>query len=260
MISVEDVEYVRNTVIPLLEEKYTVKIIFLVESGSRMWGFPSADSDLDCRGVFVPKIDALLGTKPPLSIISYTTEKNGRTHVDLNIWSIQKFGKHLQESNPSIFEWLQSEIVYQCNEESMAFAKSCLNSFDRTALRKHYVSMAIGNYKQNIATKKKMSAKKYLYVLRALACVACLDAGDLPHVSYEKVIGYLPENLQIKMQFYVAAKKEVETMEVAFDTQVKDYMATFVASNAKVSSCKDLILEEEINHAVIRIMNLNLNE
>ena len=32
-----------------IEEKYGIKILFLVESGSRAWGWASEDSDFDMR-------------------------------------------------------------------------------------------------------------------------------------------------------------------------------------------------------------------
>lgn len=38
-----------------IEEKYAVKIVYAVESGSRAWGFPSQDSDYDVRFIYVPK-------------------------------------------------------------------------------------------------------------------------------------------------------------------------------------------------------------
>ena len=38
-----------------IENEHNVKILFAVESGSRVWGMDSPDSDYDIRGVFVSK-------------------------------------------------------------------------------------------------------------------------------------------------------------------------------------------------------------
>ena len=36
-----------------IEEKFNVKILYAVESGSRAWGFPSKDSDYDVRFIYI---------------------------------------------------------------------------------------------------------------------------------------------------------------------------------------------------------------
>jgi hypothetical protein len=32
-----------------VEEKHDIRVLWAIESGSRAWGFPSPDSDYDCR-------------------------------------------------------------------------------------------------------------------------------------------------------------------------------------------------------------------
>ena len=40
-----------------IEEQYDVQILLAVESGSRAWGFASADSDYDVRFIYVHRHD-----------------------------------------------------------------------------------------------------------------------------------------------------------------------------------------------------------
>lgn len=259
VISKKDLQHVVEFVVPQIEEEHRVKVIFLVESGSRMWGFPSGDSDLDCRGVYVNKQDDMFRITRPCNVIEWKDEKNGKTYVDLSIWSIQKFGRHLQESNPSIYEWLQSPIVY-LRTPHIDFAVDALSSYDRERLRSHYVSMAKGNFLRKCREDEsgEVSAKKYIYVLRAVACVACLDTGKLPGVLYEEVIGYLPQSLQDKMRNYIKIKVETEDTNVPIDREMADFMAEFTQHNQSLKGTKSRILEKEIDAEVVRIMKLNL--
>jgi len=43
---------IRNT-LAAIRDQHQVSIPWAIESGSRAWGFPSPDSDYDCRFVFV---------------------------------------------------------------------------------------------------------------------------------------------------------------------------------------------------------------
>ena len=40
-----------------LEQQHEIKILYAVESGSRAWGFASADSDWDVRYIYIHKLD-----------------------------------------------------------------------------------------------------------------------------------------------------------------------------------------------------------
>ena len=43
-----------------IEDKYNIKILFAVESGSRACGFPSTDSDYDIRFIYKRKLNDYL--------------------------------------------------------------------------------------------------------------------------------------------------------------------------------------------------------
>jgi len=52
-----------------IEERHRVKILLAVESGSRAWGFPSADSDYDVRFIYVRSLSSYLSFKQPRDVI-----------------------------------------------------------------------------------------------------------------------------------------------------------------------------------------------
>ena len=58
-IAPEAASYIRSKLEDLAERE-GVRILFAIESGSRAWGFPSADSDYDVRFVYIrPRSDYL---------------------------------------------------------------------------------------------------------------------------------------------------------------------------------------------------------
>ena len=47
-----------------IEEKYDVKILLAVESGSRAWGFASPDSDYDVRFIYMHRPRSISASTP----------------------------------------------------------------------------------------------------------------------------------------------------------------------------------------------------
>src|SRR5688572_19661555 len=91
-----------------LEEKYQIKILFAVESGSRAWGFESVDSDWDVRFIYVHKLDWYL----KIDDQSDNIEQILPNDLDLAGWELKKALKLFRKSNPPMLEWLRSPIVY----------------------------------------------------------------------------------------------------------------------------------------------------
>ena len=91
-----------------IEEKENVRILLAVESGSRAWGFASTDSDYDVRFIYVRPREDYLRLEKIKDVIEFAPDKV----LDINGWDLQKALRLLYKSNPTLFEWFSSPIVY----------------------------------------------------------------------------------------------------------------------------------------------------
>ena len=165
-----------------VEVEKSVKIIYAIESGSRSWGFASADSDYDVRFLYLRPLDQYLRLDRMSDVIDYQLDEV----FDINGWDLQKALRLIASSNPTIMEWLTSRIVYL---ESGLFAevKNFLvgNYFSPRASVYHYLSMAKNNNAEFLRNKDRVSLKKYLYVLRALLAARWIcDNGNQPPILF----------------------------------------------------------------------------
>ena len=91
-----------------IEKENNVKILLAVESGSRAWGFASPDSDYDVRFIYVRPKDDYLRLENVRDVIELPIDDV----LDINGWDLQKTLRLLYKSNPTLFEWFSSPIVY----------------------------------------------------------------------------------------------------------------------------------------------------
>lgn len=149
-----------------IEEAENIKILFAVESGSRAWGFASPDSDYDVRFIYIRRLEDYLRLNTIRDVIELPIDDA----LDINGWDLQKTLRLLHKSNPTLFEWFSSPIVYQETEFSDKFRDLMMHYFSSKKTMYHYVSMAEGNYREYLKGDL-IRAKKYFYVLRpVLAC------------------------------------------------------------------------------------------
>ena len=149
-----------------IEKTQNVRILFAVESGSRAWGIASPDSDYDVRFIYVrPKNDYLR-----LDELRDVIELPIDDELDINGWDLKKALALLYRSNPTLFEWLSSPVIYLKTRFSEDFKELAADYFSKKKSLYHYVSMAKGNYRGYLKGDI-VKAKKYFYVLRpVLAC------------------------------------------------------------------------------------------
>ncbi|WP_063042913.1 nucleotidyltransferase domain-containing protein [Nocardia pseudovaccinii] len=69
-----------------IEHAHRVSVPLAIESGGRAWGFPSPDSDYDCRFVYVAQMDTYLSPWPTRDVIE--TRPVGL--LDVNGWDLTK--------------------------------------------------------------------------------------------------------------------------------------------------------------------------
>lgn len=167
-----------------IEETENVRILLAVESGSRAWGFASPDSDYDVRFIYVrPKDDYLR-----LDTIRDVIELPVNDVLDVNGWDLQKTLRLLYKSNPTLFEWFSSPIVYMETEFADTFRSIMDQYFSSKKSLYHYISMAEGNYREYLKGEM-VRAKKYFYVLRPiLACKWILEKGTHPPMRFSELM------------------------------------------------------------------------
>ena len=167
-----------------IEEAENIKILFAVESGSRAWGFASPDSDYDVRFIYIRRLEDYLR----LNTIRDVIELPINDALDINGWDLQKTLRLLHKSNPTLFEWFSSPIVYQKTEFADKFRDLMMHYFSSKKTMYHYVSMAEGNYREYLKGDL-IRAKKYFYVLRpVLACQWILDWGTPPPMLFSELL------------------------------------------------------------------------
>ena len=96
-----------------IESRYDVRILLAVESGSRAWGFASKDSDYDVRFIYVRPRDFYLRLDKTRDVIEWQLDDT----LDINGWDITKTLTLLHSSNPTLFEWNSSPIVYKTTNQ-----------------------------------------------------------------------------------------------------------------------------------------------
>lgn len=69
-----------------IEHHYNSRILLAIESGSRAWGFPSPDSDYDCRFVYVRRLSDYLSPWIPRDVIEMPLVGD----MDVNGWDLGK--------------------------------------------------------------------------------------------------------------------------------------------------------------------------
>lgn len=127
-----------------IEEKEKVKIIMAIESGSRAWGFASPDSDYDVRFIYIRRPEDYLKLEGIRDVIEWQLDDV----LDINGWDLKKVLQLLHKSNPTVFEWCASPIVYYQTEEFEELKKILPEFFSVKKSLFHYWHMAETHYRE----------------------------------------------------------------------------------------------------------------
>jgi predicted nucleotidyltransferase len=191
-----------------VESDEDVVVLLAVESGSRAWGFPSADSDYDVRFIYIrrPEFYLSIDLESQRDVIERPLEHA----IDLSGWDIRKALKLFHKSNPPLLEWLQCRLIY-CETFSVAERLRGLlpEFYSPTACFYHYLHMARGNIREYLRGEM-VWRKKYFYVLRPLLAMRWIDQqlGPVP-IEFGMLLDATVENprLRAAIQELIAAKR-----------------------------------------------------
>lgn len=151
--------------------EHRVRILLAIESGSRAWGFPSPDSDYDCRFVFARGEDDYLSPWARRDVIETPLD----AVLDVNGWDLGKALKLALKGNAVVIEWLQSPIVYRGDpafrDAMLAFTRRFT---DRASVARHYLHLGERQVRTYFAKGKDVALKKTFYALRPAAALRWL--------------------------------------------------------------------------------------
>ena len=152
-----------------IERDYDATILFAAESGSRTWGFPSPDSDYDIRFVYRHSSDWYLSVVEERDVIEEPIDANG---LDVGGWDVRKAVRLFLRSNPALYEWLVSPIVYR---EDGGFRSRCRDLseryYSRRAMAMHCRNATLNQLKHYMKNKTEVRLKKYFYAIRPLCAI-----------------------------------------------------------------------------------------
>jgi hypothetical protein len=156
-----------------LEQDKNICIRYACESGSRAWGFPSPDSDYDIRFIYLHPREWYLAVNE--------AEDNFRIMhdelLDGNGWDFRKF---LRLMHASVFEWLNSPIVYL---EDKPFADGLrtlsVGYFQPKKIMHHYLGIATGMLEKEFQ-EPEVKIKQYFYVLRLVLSARWIAENGTP--------------------------------------------------------------------------------
>lgn len=160
-------------------------------------GFASPDSDYDVRFIYVrPQKDYL-----HLDGIRDVIELPINDELDIDGWDLQKALQLLYRSNPNLFEWFPSPIIYIETKFAERIKNIMREYFSVKKSLHRYVSMAENDYRQYLK-QDMVRAKKYFYVLRPiLACCWIIDNGTPPPMLFSELSTVeLPEYLKPEIE------------------------------------------------------------
>ena len=156
-----------------IEAEENIRIVYACESGSRAWGFPSADSDYDVRFLYVRPVEWYLSIDVKRDVI----ERPLQDELDISGWDLKKALRLFGKSNPPLLEWLGSPIVYREQYSAAASMRGLLRDYySFTTCLYHYLHMARGNYREYLKGDV-VWIKKYFYVLRPILALNWIERG-----------------------------------------------------------------------------------
>jgi predicted nucleotidyltransferase len=213
---------------------HQVALPMAVESGSRAWGFPSPDSDYDCRFVFVRPLEHYLSPWPARDVI----ESEPRGLLDINGWDLKKAVELLVKGNAVILEWVQSPIVYRADQRFVAdFLALADRVTHRGLLASHYVHVAETQWDRFVTDQETAPLKKLFYSLRPAVALRWLRQHPdsmFPPMSLPDLMAQaaLPTELVAAIDALIRLKAVTREMGTS---QVPDAVRTFILGELAIS-------------------------
>lgn len=239
----------KTTILQLIaqvERDKSIHIRYACESGSRAWGFPSPDSDYDIRFIYLHPRDWYLAVNEGEDNVRIMPNSDSNRDLDGNGWDFRKFLRLMHASNASVFEWLNSPIVY-LEDKPFTDGLRALSAqyFQPKKVMHHYLGIATGMLEKEFQ-EAQVKIKKYFYVLRPVLSAAWIaEHGTPPPVDFYELLPLVKGNLPVHQAIMNLLKQKETAMEGEKVQRVK-VLDDFVS--AEMERCETIARSLEKRH------------
>ena len=177
-------------------------LLFATLSGAHLYGFPSPDSDVDLRGVYVLPPDEVLGLDPGPETITLSHIRDG-LEVDLVTHDLKKFFILLLRRNGYVLEQLCSPLIVHTSPEHGEL-KALVPGLVTRHHAHHYLGFAATQWRLFEKTQPRR-VKPLLYVYRVLLTgLHLMRTGEveanLLRLNQAWQLSYIPELVARKVE------------------------------------------------------------
>jgi predicted nucleotidyltransferase len=199
-----------------IEAEKDVRIVYACESGSRAWGFASADSDYDVRFIYVHPVDWYLSVNLESKSDVIECARPDGDLLDVSGWDLRKALQLLRKGNPPLIEWLGSPTVYLDKHGVADRMRTLMQQYySPIACAYHYLHMAQGNYRVYLKGST-VWVKKYFYVLRPLLAIRWIEQGfGIVPMEFQTLVDTVVDSaeLQDEIAKLVESKRQGEELK-----------------------------------------------
>ena len=193
-----------------LADEVPFPLVFATASGAHLYGFASADSDVDLRGSHVRPIGDFLGLEEPVETVEVGGVRDG-LEVDLVAHDIRKFMRLMLKKNGYVLEQLYSPLVVRtslAHDEMKAIGRDCITRYHGH----HYLGFAATQWKL-FRKEDPPRVKPLLYVYRVLLTgIHLVRTGEveanLPRLNETFRLSFVDDLIALKRR---GAEKETLT-------------------------------------------------
>lgn len=235
-------------------KKHPYPMVFITVSGAHLYGFPSADSDWDLRGVHLLPAAEVLGLKDARETVEHSSTDTG-IEADFVTHDVGKFCAMLLKKNGYVLEQLLSPLVVRTGEahaELCEIGRRCVTRYHGY----HYLGFAETQWKL-FAKENPPRVKPLLYVFRVLLTgIHLVRTGEveanLIRLNEEFRLGYIGDLVARKLGG--AEKGKLEAADLAFFEQEYGRLRGQLEEDMKNSSIREVPETlDELNDWVVRL-------
>jgi predicted nucleotidyltransferase len=223
-----------------------VRILFAIESGSRAWGFPSPDSDYDCRFVYLRSIDDHLRLDAGRDVIEFPIDGE----IDTGGWDLRKALLLALKGNAVIGEWVDSPFCYEEVDGFRPRFRALLEKIVVPAqAARHYAGLLRHHVPKDASDTK---LKRLFYALRPALSLQYMqerDYRELPPMSISQLLEKVELDVELRavIDDLLAMKKATREMGTGpMPAPIQHYLDAVNARYAAMPRHRDEIDPESI--------------